>query len=393
MESNTLNYKFYIIKDNDEYSNQLNYQINYQTNKIIPNQNTIHGTYFQPNSNPYANSNPYTSLNFNQPQNLNLNQNLNQNYNQNKNIFFGSYSNDGKESFYSGNEMNEINLSNSSDLNQRLLSNSIELEYIIFLQIILVIVSEIYIGTIGIGWLLSYIIWLNKTSLIGILIYGFVINLMVGIMLSKIDLIVNTNIENTQNIQNMQNQNIFNKIISNRINLIWIITEFPLEKKIIILLFIVGISCFVSPILYILNQISWTISLSLLSNLLVGIIYLIKRLGEIKQNDSKELYQNIIPLDMIKINLTNTIFTGIIELIFNSSSSESIGPIKTFILIIFINLILFYIYWYQIKTIILDTEESYYYYANINIFNAVLVSPIKITKYISEFLSKWLIKN
>jgi hypothetical protein len=386
MESNTLNYKFYIIQDNDEYSNQLNYQINYQTNKIIPNKNIIHGTYFQPNSNPY------TSLNFNQPQNLNLNQNLNQNYNQNKNIFFGSYSNDGKEPFYSGNEMNEINemnkinLSNSSDLNQRLLSNSIELEYIIFLQIILVIVSEIYIGTIGIGWLLSYIIWLNKTSLIGILIYGFMINLMVGIMLSKIDLIVNTNM------QNIQNQNIFNKIISNRINLIWIITEFPLDKKIIILLFIVGISCFVSPILYILNQISWTISLSLLSNLLFGIIYLIKRLGEIKQNDNKELYQNTIPLDMIKINLTNTIFTGIIELIYNTSSSESIGPIKTFILIIFINLILFYIYWYQIKTIILDTEESYYY-SNINIFNAGLVSPIKITKYISDFLSKQFVQN
>lgn len=365
MESNKLNYKFYTIQNDFEESNPLNHQTNNIQFNDNFNSNTIRGTYSNPNPNVYQKNNP----------------------------FYGMYNKENIENFYSPNTKSNNDLpTNSSTLNERLLSNSIELEYIIFLQIILVIISEIFIGTIGIGWLMSYLIWLNKSNLIGILIYGFFINLMVGMMLGKININDNSNISN-QNMsnQNISNQNIFNKITTNRFCLIWVILELSLDKKIAILLYIIGLSCLTSPILYLLNQIDWIICLSLITNLFVGLIYLIKRLGEIKQSDTKELYQNEIPLDMIKSICTITILTGLIELIFNTSLSES--SVKTFLLIILTNLILFYIYWCQIKINILNSEEFYYYYANTNIFNCVMSQQIKLTKYVIEFVKKQFAQN
>lgn len=378
MESNRLNYKFCIIQNDFDSSNPLNNQLNDQHNKINKNQNITHTTYVQTNfdiyTNPYLHSNLYS--------NPNPNPNPNSNLNSNSNSICNKYPNSKIKQFYFEDKINSSLPIDLSDVNERLLPNSIELEYIIFLQIILMIVFEMFVGIIGIGWLVSYIIRLNPSSIIGILICGFLIILITGIMLIKININNDSDISNL----NISYKNIFNKIISNKFNLIWIALELSFEKKILILLFVFGLSFLISPILYVLNQISWTIPLSSITNLFVGIIYMIKRLSEVKQTDAKELYQYEIPLGMIKNISTNTIFTGFIELIFNTSSSDS--TIKTFLLIILTNLILFYVYWYQIKINIMESNELYQS-ANIDIFNCVMTQPIKFTKFINELMKKF----
>ena len=359
MESNRLNYIYNKIGYDEEYSNPLNnHTKNINSNPYsYPNSNI--------NSNPYSNpySYPYS------------------NTNSNSIIFHGTYFQAKTNDFFLGSKETVSYLPmDSSNFNERLIVSSIDLEYIIYLKIILVLVTGIFIGVIGLGWLMSFIIWLNQLSLIVILIYGFVINLMIGFMLSKIDLLVNIN--NQTNIQT--------EILSNGDNLYSLVSKLAIEKKMIILLFIIGLGCTISPILYLLNKISWIIPLSMETNLIVGIIYLIKRLGEIKQTDAKELYQNKIPFEMIKTIIANTIFSGLIELVFNTSMSES--SVKTFILIILTNFILFYIYWYQIKITILDSEELYYY-GDINLFTNLLVQPIKMSKIVKNFFIELFTQN
>jgi hypothetical protein len=140
--------------------------------------------------------------------------------------------------------------------------------------------------------------------------------------------------------------------------------------------------------------------MSLIINLFVGGIYQIQKLGQItitnantnantttdtiiNTDKKKEIYQNQILLEMIKIISINTILTGLVELIFNSSKSS----VKTFFLIILLNFILFYIYSCLIKINISDSEKLYYD-EKIEIFNCVMTQPIKLSKSLSHFLMK-----
>jgi len=75
----------------------------------------------------------------------------------------------------------------------------------------------------------------------------------------------------------------------------------------------------------------------------------------------------------------------IFELIFDTRLPKS--NMKTFVLIILTNLILFYTYWYKMMSNILDSEESYYY-GKIDVFNCVLSQPIKIYQYIRKTINK-----
>ena len=273
----------------------------------------------------------------------------------------------------------------SANLNERLIEESIDLNYLLFLQIILVIVSEMYIGIIGFSWLMSLIILMDKSSIIAILVYGFIINLMVSIMLTNINLSNQSNQQTYQSINqsNQSNQTnqtkLFDEITFDRKNLIWIILKLQSEKKLLILLFIIGLGCLFGPILYLLVKISWLIPLYQVINLFIGMIYLVEKINNVKTTDQKELYQTTIPFDMVKIISANTILIGLIELIYNES-------IRVVLLITLTNFILFYIYWCQIKTIIQISEE-YYYYGNIDIFHCIFDKVITLCKAIKEKIS------
>ena len=377
MNPNMSNYKFYLIQDDFESSNPINNksikqkeqeqeQQQYQNIKInFGIQQDKIDKY-----NYYANYENYE----NYYMNTNTDTNTNTNTNTNNNTIIGNY-----------NENHRYNYTNSLNqpdtLKEKLIGDSMDLVYVTYLRGIIIITTGMFFGVVSVCWLISFIMWINKSSSIGFFIYGLVIIFMVGIMLTKVELELNIH----QNIHQNNHQNNYKKNI-NQINLDNIYKELPIEKKIIFVLISIGLSCLISPIVYLLNNISYSIPLSMLSNLVVGGLYIIKKLGEIKHSDSKKLYKEQIPLDMIKIITISTLVTGLFELILNIGLSD-FSMVKIFILTIITNLILFYIYWCQIKLNIYDSEESYSN-NNIDLFNCVLNQPIKITKYIKKIITE-----
>ena len=210
-------------------------------------------------------------------------------------------------------------------LNEPLLDRNIDIQFIYYLNCLLVCTTLLFIFILFLSFLLSLLIELNHQFVYYFLIYG--------IFIIIVDCFAIGNYNKTHEQLKLSKY------------------ELTFENKLTSLLFIFGISFFISTIFYLFNFVSWFIAISLLINVSLSLIYIYNIFSTTTNIDyvSEKIK---IKTNIFKINLITTLFVSISQLIINKNFTETI-------LIILLNALLSYIYVNQI-TFVLNNSEDFY---------------------------------
>jgi hypothetical protein len=226
-----------------------------------------------------------------------------------------------------------------------LINNSLKLNNLIY-GIILVFMNLFVLS-----------IYYNNSSLIAFIIYGFIINLMVGFLILRLPEPKHKKIED---------------LIS--------LYSISFEKKIVILLLCIGIGCQLSWLAWLLFIQSWFSLLSIFFMVIFFHLYIknfllkLKDIIEIDNISIKQLQKehlDLLETNILKYGIGLSFIFGLIDLII-------ISNIKSFGLGMLLNIFIVFIYHHQLKTIILKCKSIWFGHENLNTKSNLNIDIVRI---------------
>ncbi len=225
-----------------------------------------------------------------------------------------------KSLFYDNNTIH----GNYDVLNEPLIGKNVDIQFIYYLGFLIIFTTTIFLITTLFSFLLSILIQLNVRNAIYFFVYGFFI--------TTINFII------------------FGNYTDSYLNLTKY--EFTVENKLTTVLFIFGISLLFSPLFYLFNIVSYFISLSIILNFIVSIVYIYIEFKE-KINIDVKIFKEELKIKLYKLLSFSTLFVSIFLFIFNKNINEILT-------ILILNVLSIYIYTKQLTNVINNSEEFYY---------------------------------